>query len=276
MGKDKFRRIAVNGVTLVTLDEGEGEPVLLLHGFPDDHQVWRRQIPALVAAGYRVIAPDLRGCGQSDMPDAVSDYRIENLVADVAGLLDALGIDKVRLIAHDWGAVIGWRLCMAHPERISRYAALSVGHPTAYAKGPLIQKLKGYYILLIQMRGIAEMLLKARNWWLLRQVTRYPAEAPQWIANLSRPGRLTAALNYYRANFDMLLPREWPHLAMPVLGIWSDRDIALCRAQMTDSARYVDGPWRFEVVEGANHWLNLDAPERVNPLLIEFLEGKVP
>lgn len=273
MDQGTIRQIAVNGITLAVLDVGAGEPVLLLRGFPYDHHVWRKQIPVLVAADYRVIAPDLRGCGQSDMPGSVADYRIEQLVADVAGLLDALDIERVQLIAHDWGAVVGWRVCMAHPALITRYAALSVGHPTAYAKAPLIQKLMGYYIVFFQLRSIAEVLLKAGDWWLFRMFTRYPGEARVWTDNFSRPGRLTAALNYYRANFDMLWPRNWPRLSIPVLGIWSDRDIALCRAQMENSAHYHDGPWRFEVIEAANHWLNLDAAERVNPLLLNFLGG---
>lgn len=271
MVSDTLRHIEVNGINLAVLDVGSGKPVLLLHGFPDDHQVWRKQVPELLAAGYRVIAPDLRGCGQSDVAGAVSNYRIETLLADILGLLESLGIEKVQLVAHDWGAVLGWRLCMAAPERISRYAALSVGHPTSYAK-PFIQKLMAYYIVFIQLRGLAEFLLKAGNWWLFRKLTRYPDEAVHWIRNLSRPGRLTAALNYYRANFDILIGQRWPSLQMPVMGIWSDGDVALCRAQMADSGHYVDGPWQFEVIKGANHWVGLDAPEKVNSLLLEFLE----
>jgi pimeloyl-ACP methyl ester carboxylesterase len=190
------RRLRVNGIELAVWIAGEGPPVLLLHGFPDTHAVWRRQISALVAAGYRVIAPDLRGCGQSEAPPAVAAYRIEQLVADVTGLLDALGVERVKLVAHDWGAVIGWQLCIRHPARVERYAALSVGHPNAYAHGGLLQKLKGYYILLFQLRGLIECLLRAGNWWMFRVFTRFPEEFPHWRASLARPGRLTAGINY--------------------------------------------------------------------------------
>jgi pimeloyl-ACP methyl ester carboxylesterase len=269
------RRIMVGNVGLSVLDAGAGPPVLLVHGLPDDHQVWRKQVPALVAAGYRVIAPDTRGCGQSDVPAAVSDYALPRLVGDLVALLDELGIDRVRLVGHDWGAVIGWALCLAHPERIERYAALSVGHPTAYARGGARQKLKGYYVWLFQLRGVTEWLLRARSWWLTRKMGGNPDEAERWIANLSRSGRLTAVLNYYRANFSILWPRELPKAQMPVLGLFGDGDRFLTEAQIRDSAQYVSGSFRFERVEGVGHWLQLEAPDAVNALLIEFLGEEV-
>jgi pimeloyl-ACP methyl ester carboxylesterase len=265
------RTMRVNGIELAVWTAGEGPPVLLLHGFPDTHDVWRKQIPALVEAGFSVIAPDLRGCGQSEAPRAVGAYAVEHLVADVAGLLDALGIARVELVAHDWGAVIGWQFCIRHPERVARYAALSVGHPNAYARGGVLQKLKGYYVLLLQLRGVAEVLLRAGDWWLFRAMTRYPAEFPRWRASLGRPGRLRAAINYYRANLFLLLKSGWPAVRVPVMGVWSTRDIALVERQMRESARLVEAPWRYERIEGANHWLQLDAAERLNPLLIDFL-----
>ena len=153
--------VDVNGVRLSVIVAGEGPDVLLVHGFPDDHTVWRHQIPALVAAGYRVIVPDTRGCGDSAIPERTSDYKIEKLVADLVGVLDALGIRKVRLVGHDWGAVQAWHLALWHPERVERYIAMSVGHPRAYATGGIAQKLKGYYIALIQLRGFIEFVVRA-------------------------------------------------------------------------------------------------------------------
>src|SRR5439155_20638906 len=101
-----MKRIEANGLTFAVLDEGEGQPVLLLHGFPDSSRLWRNQVPALVAAGYRVIAPDLRGFGESDKPENVDDYNILNIAADVFGILDALGVERTHVVGHDWGAVI--------------------------------------------------------------------------------------------------------------------------------------------------------------------------
>jgi pimeloyl-ACP methyl ester carboxylesterase len=265
------RTVSVNGVALNVIVEGEGPDVLLVHGFPDDHTVWRHQIPALVAAGYRVIAPDTRGCGDSAMPPRVADYRIEKLVADLVGVLDALGVEKVRLVGHDWGAVQAWHLALSHPERIERYIAMSVGHPKAYANGGIVQKLKGYYVLLIQLRGFAEFLARRFDWWLMRMMTRYPAEFPHIKERLARAGRLTAGFNYYRANIGMLFGREDRHVVVPVVGIFSDGDIFLTEAQMRDSARYCDRGFTFTRVDGANHWLQLDAPDRVNALLLQHL-----
>ena len=265
------RTVSVNGQQLNVIVEGDGPDVLLVHGFPDDHTVWRHQIPALVAAGFRVIAPDTRGCGDSAIPAHTGDFKIEKLVADLVGVLDALGIQKVRLLGHDWGAVQAWHLALWHPERVERYVAMSVGHPRAYATGGIAQKLKGYYVLLIQLRGLAEFLARSFDWWPLRMITRYPAEFPHIKARLSRPGRLTAGFNYYRANIGMLLPRELPRAVVPVVGIFSDGDIFLTEAQMRNSAQFCDAGWKYILVEGANHWLQLDAPERVTALLCEHL-----
>jgi pimeloyl-ACP methyl ester carboxylesterase len=263
------RELEVNGVRLHVVIEGTGPDVLLLHGFPDSHVLWRHVLPRLVAAGYRVIAPDLRGFGESEAPAGRAAYRIPALVGDVIGLLDALGIGTARLVGHDWGAVIGWQACLAYPERFVRFAAISVGHPTAYATAPLEQKRKAYYILLFQLVGVAEWLLRLGHWRALSAA--YPAEAPNWITALSRPGRLTAALNYYRANIGRLLRRDRRRVRLPVMGVWSSRDAALCEAQMTESRHYVDGPWRYERLDGVGHWIPLEAPERLISLLLDFL-----
>jgi pimeloyl-ACP methyl ester carboxylesterase len=266
------RCIAVRGITLNVVVEGEGPDVLLVHGFPDSHQVWRRQIPALVAAGYRVIAPDLRGYGASDMPPGgVAAYAVKELVADLVALLDALRIHRVRLVGHDWGAMLGWLLAIEHPARVERYAALSVGHPNAYSRGGLMQKLKGYYILLIQARGVAEWLMKLGDWWFFRQMTRYADELPHWKAEMARPGRLSAALGLYRANLGLVLPQKRAPAPMPVMGVWSSGDLFLTERQMRGSRNFVTGPWRYERLDGVNHWMTLAAPERVNALLLDFL-----
>jgi pimeloyl-ACP methyl ester carboxylesterase len=265
------RRILVNGVGLNVIVEGEGPDVLLVHGFPDDHTVWRKQIPALVAAGYRVIAPDTRGCGESAMPPKVADYSIDRLVEDLVGVLDALGIRKVRLVGHDWGAVQGWYLAMRHPERVERYVALSVGHPSAYARGGIEQKLRGYYVLLIQFRGLIEFLIKRFDWLLFRMMLRYPEEFAHCQSRLSRPGRLTAGFNYYRANLRLLFPGHLPQMTVPVVGIWSGGDFYLTERQMLGSEKFCDAGWQYRRLEGCNHWMQLDAPEALNPLLLGHL-----
>lgn len=264
-------RLRIDGLSFNVLDEGAGEPVLLVHGFPDDHTVWRKQVPALVAAGYRVIAPDNRGCGDSEMASHTGDYLLPRLVADLVAILDALGIERVKLVGHDWGAVIAWVFAARHPERVERYAALSVGHAAAYAAGPLEQKLKGWYVLMFQLRGFAEWLIKARDWSFFRRFTDNHPEVGSWTAKLGRPGRLTAGINYYRANIGILLRPDRSKVTVPVLGIYSDGDRYLAAAQMRDSAAYVDAPFQYEIVKGAGHWLQIDAPDQVNALLIDYL-----
>jgi len=261
----------VNGVRLNVIVEGQGPDVLLVHGFPDDHTVWRHQIPALVAAGYRVIAPDTRGNGESSVPPRVADYDIERLVADLVGVLDALGVQKARVVAHDWGSIQGWYLAFRHPERVERYIPLSVGHPQAYRTGGLKQMLKGYYVGLIQLRGVIEFFVRLFNWLPFRVLLGYASEFPHIKARLVRPGRLTAGFNYYRANLRQIFSSESARVQAPVVGIWSDGDRFLTEAQMVNSERFCDGGWKYVRVEGANHWLQLDAPARVNSLLLEHL-----
>lgn len=265
-------RINVGDLALSVLDEGSGEAVLLVHGFPDDHTVWRKQVSALVAAGYRVIAPDTRGCGESDMAPRTRDYALPRLVADLVAILDALSLERVKLVGHDWGAVICWLFAARHPERVERYAALSVGHAAAYAAGPLEQKLKGWYVLMFQLRGLAEWISKAGDWWFFRKFTAQPEELDHWISNHTRPGRLTAGINYYRANLGLLLRPDRTPVKVPVMGAFSDSDRYLAKSQMADSAAYVAAPFRFEMVRGAGHWLQVEAPEQVNMLLIDFFK----
>ena len=262
----------LRGLDFNVLVEGEGPDVLLVHGFPDSNSVWRHQIPALVQGGFRVIAPDLRGFGDSGMAPHTSGYKIDEFVADLIAILDALGVnDKVRLVGHDWGAAVGWQTCMQHPDRIDRYAALAVGHPTAYAHGGIVQKLKAYYILFFQIPWLSEKAVSSADWWLWRQMLRYDAELPTWKKDLSRPGRLTAAIDIYRANLGLILPKDWPKVTVPVLGIWGEGDVALAEGQMIKSKEYVTSSWRYERVPGGTHWLQLEAPDKVNALLLDYL-----
>lgn len=262
------RSLQVNGLRFHVVDEGRGAPVLLIHGFPDTHAVWRHQIPALVAAGYRVIAPDVRGHGQTDIPARVADFVLEQQVADMIGILDALDIrEPVRLVGHDLGAITAWLLAGRYPQRFARMAALTVGHPSAYATS-VQQILKGWYALMFQLRGVAEFLLRAGDWAAFRRFAAHP-EVEHWIADLSRPGRLRAAMGWYRANLLSMLGSTFPAVSIPVMGVYATRDIALTEKQMTASQGYVEGPWRYERIK-ASHWLQLDRPEEINRLLLDW------
>lgn len=269
-----YEMLTINGLSMnvgFAGEENSGLTVLLVHGFPDDHTIWRKQIPALVAAGYRVIAPDMRGCGESEIPSRRSDYRRELLVADLVALLDQLKLDKVKLVAHDWGAVIGWQFAIAHPERVVRYLALSVGHPHCYAHGGLKQKLIGWYTLFFQLRGFGAWLLKQGDWWLFRNQFQLGEEWSHAKPRLARPGRLLAGMNYYIANISLLWAPPAP-VNVPVMGVWSDGDRFLVEKQMAESGQFVTKGWRYHKMEGAYHWLQLDRPDAVNRLMLDYLK----
>ncbi len=265
------RRMHVNGIEMNVLVAGEGPDVLLVHGYPDCHRVWRKQIPALVRAGYRVIAPDTRGCGETEISPDVSDYSVDNLVIDMVSLLDELRIEKARVVAHDWGAGVCWPLAIRHPDRVDRYVALSTGHPNAYRRGGLAQKIKGYYTMLFQLPLLPELLLSSFGWLGLRVMAGYPEEHAEWIRQQSRPGRLRAGLNYYRANPQVFISGHDENAVIPVMGVWSSGDRFLAEAQMRNSGDFVDSPFRYEPIDGANHWLQLSGAEQFNPLMLEYL-----
>ena len=268
---DETRLIRLRDVELSVRVAGQGPDVLLIHGFPDDHEVWREQVPALVAAGFRVIAPDTRGCGQSSVPPRVSDYHVDRLVDDLVGVLDALGVEKARLVGHDWGAVQAWYLAIRHPERVERCIAMSVGHPYSYWHAGLLQKLRGFYTMVVQLRGLAELMVRAFDWWMFRRFARFPSEFPRIRARLERPGRLTAGFNYYRANLWTVIRQAPERVRVPVVGAWSDGDRFLVERQMTGSAAFCDAGWTYVRLDGLHHWMQLDDPARINALLLEYL-----
>jgi pimeloyl-ACP methyl ester carboxylesterase len=270
-----MQQVKGDGVTLAVHDEAEGNPVLLLHGFPDSSKLWRNQIPALVGAGMRVIAPDLRGFGESDQPEAVEDYAVGRSVADMVAVLDNLGIERTRIVGHDWGAGVAWAMAAFLPDRVEKLVAMSVGHPNTLRAPSIEQREKFWYQLLFQFAGVAEELIVRDDWRLFRAITREAPDIDRYIEDLSRPGALTAGLNWYRASgaphHELERGRPFPTVGVPTMGIWSSGDHFLTEEPMARSGEHVSGPWRYERIEGASHWMQLDAPERINELLLDFL-----
>jgi pimeloyl-ACP methyl ester carboxylesterase len=266
--------VELDDVTLDVHDSGTGSPVVLLHGWPDTQHVWRHQVPALLAAGYRAITPDLRGFGGSSRPTAVEAYTTAAMVGDVIGLLDRLAIDRAHLIGHDWGAAIAWLTAALAPDRVTTLTALSVGHPTALRTAGWRQRELSWYMLLFQFPGIAEQWLSGDNFRNLREWSSHP-DIDTVAERLADPDALTASLNLYRA----ILPPTWlvdpplhlPPVRAPVMGVWSSGDRALTEEAMTASAAHVAGPWRYLRLDGVGHWMHLEAPQILNPLLLDFL-----
>lgn len=270
-----MRRISGDGVELNVLDEGEGPAVLLLHGFPDSARLWRHQIPTLTDAGFRVVAPDQRGYGESDKPQAIDAYGFGHLVSDVLAVLDDAGVEKAHVVGHDWGAAVAWAIALLAPERVDRLVALSVGHPSAFATRGIEQRRLSWYMLLFQFEE-AEELMRSDDWALFREWAASHPDLDHAIEDLERPGALTAALNWYRASLHPradLGPRgQLPPVQADTLGVFSTGDAFLLSDQMSESGHYVAGQWRYECLDGPGHWLMLEEPERVNALLLDFLK----
>lgn len=266
------KTVRSNGLDFPVADAGSGPPVLLLHGFPDDRHLWRYQVRALVDAGFRVIAPDLRGFGNAPLPQDPKEYGLSVVEQDLVGILDALGVAQVQLVAHDWGAAVGWRLAADFPTRVSRYVALSVGAPGA--RTTIEQRERSWYMLFFRQAGTAETQLMQNNWELFREWSRNAVDIDRWLVNLSRPGGLTAALNWYRAGGappPAGAPGPPPQVRCPVLGIWSDGDAYLTEYPMRSSGERMRGTFRYARVTGASHWMMVDRPAEINALLLGFL-----
>jgi pimeloyl-ACP methyl ester carboxylesterase len=264
----------VGGLEFNVLDVGSGPGVLLLHGFPDSLHLWRHQVPALVGAGFRVIAPDLRGFGESARPEGVQSYGIGEVLDDLRGILKSLGIPRTHVVGHDWGAATAWMFATTRPDKTDRLVPISVGHPVNFMLPPLKQLQRSWYMLMFQFEGVADEAFQRHDWALLRRMFE-GGDVDRYVVDLARPGALTAGLNWYRANMppSLLLsdPVPFPPIAAPTMGIWSDRDFALTEEQMTRSAESVSGPWRYERFDGIGHYVPLEAPERLNQLLVDFL-----
>jgi pimeloyl-ACP methyl ester carboxylesterase len=269
-------RIEANGLNFEVSEEGAGTPVVLLHGFPDTSALWRHQVAALTGAGFRTIAPDMRGRGRSDRPPEVADYALTKIVGDVTGIMDALGVQRAHVVGHDWGAVVAWLVAMLAPTRVDHLVAISVGAPGAAGPPTLEALQKGWYRILFDMPGVAEELIQRNDWYLMRVLLEGSGENFEtYIANFSEPGALTAGLNWYRANTPvqrLLGPAPpMPPVAAPTMGVFGTADVALTEDAMVKSASKVSGPWRYERLEGIGHFIPLDAADQLNRLLLDFL-----
>jgi|TARA_B100001939_G_scaffold344780_1_gene359952 pimeloyl-ACP methyl ester carboxylesterase len=276
------RNIDLNGVRLHLVEAGRGPLVVLLHGFPEFWYAWRKQIPVLAAAGYRVVVPDLRGYNLSDKPRGVRAYGIDYLLEDVRGIIDACGAERATVIGHDWGAMIAWLFAMIHPHKVDRVAALNGMHPVAFrnAMGSLSHLRQTYYGLVFQIPVLPEILLRARNYRWLRSIYSEhftdedppPQDQQAWMQAMSRPGALTSMVNYYRGAGVMMkfLKTSVQPVQAPSLLIWGERDgIGIETALPTNH-------WAPDLdvvrVPEAGHWPHSDQPEIVNEALLRFLE----
>ncbi len=276
-----------NGVHLHYVFAGQGEPVVLLHGFPEFWYSWRHQLPALADAGFRAIAPDLRGYNQSSRPAGVKSYRIAALTNDLVGLVEQVAGGSAVVVGHDWGGVLAWRLATLHPSRVRKLVILNAPHPAAFRdelRNHLGQWLRSLYVLFFQAPWLPEWVLRARNFALLERIFQeQPVRSASFTHDdiaaykhaLSGPRGLSSPLNYYRA--AMRYPRDLyeppQSVAAPTLVIWGCCDPFLNVRLVERLPQWVSN-LRIERLPEISHWVQNDAPEQVNQLLLDFLAEK--
>jgi pimeloyl-ACP methyl ester carboxylesterase len=268
---DSFRR---DGLTFDVVDAGpsDGEPVVLLHGFPQDSAAWRQVAPALHQHGLRTLAPDQRGYSPMARPRGRARYRLRETTADVLALLDAAGLETAHVVGHDWGGIVAWALGAWHPQRLRTLTAISVPHPAAMAKAMVTsdQALRSYYMALFQLPVVPEQLMLAGGGAALRRTLRHgglPDElADHYVSRMREPGALSAALGWYRA-IPFGARDTVGKVRVPTLHVWSTGDAFLGRAAIDATAPFVDAPYRLEVLDGVPHWIPELAPDRVAELV---------
>lgn len=276
--------VEANGQIFEVAQAGEGKKLALcLHGFPELHYSWRHQIPVLVEMGYKVWAPNLRGYGGSSKPDGVDSYRLNTLVQDVAALIDASGAEEVTLIAHDWGAIIAWHFAILKVRPLTRLVIMNVPHPRC-ARRELkhwYQLKKSWYIFFFQLPRIPEWLFGLNGAERIKRAisrmavdkSRFPEEDLQVYADAaSRPGALRSMINYYRALLRTPDARDIGDamVHIPTLMIWGEEDAAI-DIRCTDGTEEWVPDLELHRLPGVSHWVQQEAPEKVNAILREWL-----
>jgi pimeloyl-ACP methyl ester carboxylesterase len=281
--------IPTNNIKLMTMTAGpeNGTPVILLHGFPEFHYGWRKQIPALVEAGFHVIVPDQRGYNLSDKPKGVSSYKLDILAKDIIGLLDHFGIEKARVVGHDWGAVVAWTLALENPSRLEKLAILNVPHPDVMTRFILKnpeQRKKSWYVFFFQIPFFVEWVLSRSDYRNMarmlvgsgRKSTFSRSDIEEYRKAWAQPGALTAMLNWYRSIFRNSIKHVFRgqvparRVKVPTLILWGRNDVALSH-EMVQPSLDLCNMGRSVMFEKATHWVQHDEAEAVNKHLIEFL-----
>ena len=268
------RNIQANGMTFRCRVCGpeKGEPVILLHGFPESSAMWVQAMGALAEKGYHSLAPDQRGYSPGARPKGKSAYTMDKVASDVIALADVMGFEKFHLVGHDWGAGCGWTVVQLFPERLLSWTALSLPHMAAFGKAVRTvpeQKKKSWYMVFFQLPVLPELIL---GWWALERVWKKagPQEAADYRALFKPYGARRSVLNWYRAVRRRTV--AYSHVSVPTLLIWGNRDEAIGRAGAEDTGRFMKGENRFVELD-AGHWLPREAFDRVMEEISRHLES---
>jgi pimeloyl-ACP methyl ester carboxylesterase len=278
MTEIRSRKLAANGLEFAIDEAGEGDDVaLFLHGFPEARATWRRQLPHLAGLGWRAVAPDLRGYGESSRPRARADYHIDRLVEDVEALFQALGARRRLLVGHDWGGVIAWQAALSGKVALDGLVILNAPHPTVFQRvlnGGWRQRLRSWYVAFFLLPRLPEWQLTTGHGRALdKALEGVPAELIElYKDNICQPGAATAMINYYRANALELSAQAPPtrKLATPTLMIWGEGDVALDVALTEGNEAFVSD-FTLMRLPGVSHWVQQEAPEQVNAAITVWL-----
>ncbi|MCB8926517.1 MAG: alpha/beta hydrolase [Ardenticatenaceae bacterium] len=277
--------IDVGGIILHTLIAGpeDGPLAVLLHGFPEHWVSWRKQVPALAQAGYRVVVPDQRGYNRSSKPWGIRPYRLDALTQDIANLITKLGRETAVIIAHDWGGGVGWQFAADYPQMTDKLIIMNAPHPQAmwreFRKG-WEQRLKSWYMLFFQLPLLPELVFTLNPYQTaqqsFQQMTTQPGafnddEVEMMAVAMSQPRAMTSMINWYRALRYPAANQE-AHISAPTLLIWGEQDFALSRALTEDLEPWVPNIQRHYIAQ-SNHWVQNEAPAEVNAAMLAFLQS---
>jgi pimeloyl-ACP methyl ester carboxylesterase len=278
------QRVNVGEVSLNVVLAGppKGEPVVLLHGFPEFWYAWRKPMALLAQAGFRVIVPDQRGYNLSDKPEGIAAYTIDKLAGDVAGLISALGYERVNLAGHDWGGGVAWQVVLRYPERVKRFAVIDTPHPQASIGFASKEDRIQWYWTFMQIPWLPELSARLGNYGLLTSNLRNTSEPDTFPAKVmdrfrsawDQPGARTAMVNWYRAAYQMPQPLEGERrVGIPTLVIVAPKDAFIPGDLTRRSMQFLDAGQLVELQTGT-HWVIQEEPERIAKLLIDFFSGR--
>ena len=280
----------VGGLRLHYAERGNGQRlVVLLHGFPECWYSWRHQLMAL-GDRYTVVAPDMRGYNLSDRPERVEDYAMDKLIDDVTGLIRHFGAKQAAVVGHDWGAGVAWAVAHKYPEYVWKLATMQVPPPAAWRDNMTFkQALSSWYMLFFQLPYLPEWFMSANDFATLEKTFKGTVARPGTFTDTDiavyknafrQPGAMTAAINYYRANFFPLIFKRrdgkeskggW-RVRVPTLFIYGERDHAVVPETVRGIERYVDAPYREVRIKTSAHWVQNEAATEVNAALGSFLD----
>src|SRR5438270_6495367 len=280
----QHRDIITNGIRMHFVTQGNGPLVVLLHGFPEFWYSWRYQIPFLAEHGYTVVAPDLRGYNDTDKPR--TGYDVPTLLRDIAGLIKGLGQEKAVIVGHDWGGVLAWAFAISYQQMTERLIVMNAPHPQAMQRAfrTLKQLRKSWYIFAFQLPWLPENALLRNNAYEIGRMLKGAAVQKSAFPNevlatyqeaMSKPGAMTAALNYYRQliRHPLRSAKNYASIGVPTLLIWGEQDIAL-GIELTYGLEQWVPNIQVKRLPDSGHWVQQEQPEKVNQLILEFLQEK--